>query len=147
MRSNCAANCWPRGRATSVCSMPPSRVAEVADDQGDVRVTRVFAAVDCGRIVHPDLIRSQIEGGVVFGLTAALHGRIRIANAAPVESNFPQYPLLPFGRAPHVEVAIVPSDAEPGGVGEIGVPPIAPAVANALARLGRPRPRTLPIMG
>jgi len=95
--------------------------------------------------VHPDSIAAQMEGGIGFGLTAALHGQITLKDGRVEQSNYADYPLLRISEMPGVEVHIVPSAARPTGVGEPGVPPIAPAVANALyAATGR-RVRHLPI--
>ena len=122
-----------------------AQVAEVSVEQDRVRVHRVVCAVDCGRIVNPDTIRAQMESGIVYGLTAALKGEITIRNGRVVQGNFPDYPLLTMAEMPAVEVHIVASEADPGGVGEPGTPPIAPAVANAVfAATGRPV-RRLPI--
>jgi len=126
-----------------------SYVAEVAEvsvgADGVVDVHRVVAAVDCGRIVNPQIIRRQIESAIVFGLSAALHGRIRLADGAVVEGNFDDYPVLRMKDMPKVEVHIVPSTEKPSGIGEPGLPPAAPAVCNAVfAATGR-RIRTLPI--
>jgi isoquinoline 1-oxidoreductase subunit beta len=105
----------------------------------------VVCAVDCGRYVNPDTIAAQMEGSIVFGLTAALKGQITIANGRVVQSNFHDYEMLRLNEMPKVEVHIVPSNEPPGGVGEPGTPPIAPAVCNAIfAATGKPI-RRLPI--
>jgi len=122
-----------------------AQVAEVSVERWRVRVHKVVCAIDCGMIVNPDTITAQMESGIVFGLTAALKGEIRIAGGSAVEGNFDAYPLLTMAEMPEVEVHIVPSTEPPGGVGEPGTPPIAPAVANAvLAATGHPV-RRLPI--
>ncbi len=122
-----------------------AQVAEVSVEQGRVRVQKVVCAIDCGIIVNPDIVAAQMESGIVYGLTAALKGEIRIAKGRAVEGNFDTYPLLTMAEMPEVEVHIRPSTAPPGGVGEPGTPPIAPAVANAVfAATGRPV-RRLPI--
>ncbi len=122
-----------------------AQVAEVSVDRGRVRVHRVVCAVDCGMIVNPDTIVAQMESGIVYGLTAALKGEITIARGRAQQSNFNDYPLLTLEENPEVEVHIVSSNADPGGVGEPGTPPIAPAVANAVfAATGKPI-RRLPI--
>jgi isoquinoline 1-oxidoreductase beta subunit len=122
-----------------------AQVAEISIDGEDVRVHRVVCAIDCGTVVNPDTVAAQMEGGIVYGLTAALKGEITIRNGGVVQSNFPDYPLLRMDEMPDVEVHIVQSDAAPGGVGEPGTPPIAPAVANAVfAATGKPV-RRLPI--
>ncbi|MBK1720941.1 xanthine dehydrogenase family protein molybdopterin-binding subunit [Thiocystis violacea] len=120
-------------------------VAEVALEGGRVRVHRVFCVVDCGRVVNPDLVRGQIQGGVAYGLTAALKGEISFTDGQVDQLDFEQYPLLRFGEMPEVVIDILPSDADPGGVSGLGVPPIAPAVANAVFALTGERVRSLPI--
>ncbi|MET0340453.1 MAG: xanthine dehydrogenase family protein molybdopterin-binding subunit [Polyangiales bacterium] len=108
------------------------------------KVERVVATVDCGVAINPDIIRSQIEGGLGFGLASALYGDLNIVKGALEETNFDLYRLMRIDDMPKVEVHIVPSPAAPTGVGEIGVPPIAPAVANALFKLTGKRTRRLP---
>ncbi|MBI5572096.1 MAG: molybdopterin-dependent oxidoreductase [Desulfomonile tiedjei] len=126
-----------------------SWIAEVAEvsvtPQGKVHVHRVVCAVDCGRIVNPNIIEAQMEGGIVFGLTAALYGAITLKDGRVQEKNFNAYPLLTVNEMPKIEVHIVPSSESPGGVGEPGVPPIAPAVANAIFAATGKRVRRLPI--
>jgi isoquinoline 1-oxidoreductase beta subunit len=107
-------------------------------------VDRVVAAVDCGRAVNPIGVRQQIEGGVVFGLSAALKGEITIANGAVEQSNFDGYDLVRIPESPPVEVHIVDSGADLGGLGEPGIPPIAPAVANAVYAATGIRLRRMP---
>ena len=92
-----------------------------------------MCAVDCGIAVNPDVVRAQMEGGIGFGLSAALYGEITLKDGAVEQSNFHDYPVLRIDEMPEVDVHIVPSAEKPTGVGEPGVPPIAPAVANALA--------------
>jgi isoquinoline 1-oxidoreductase subunit beta len=122
-----------------------AQIADVAIEDQTVRVRRVVCAVDCGFAINPDTIAAQIEGGVAYGLTAALKGEITIEGGRVVQSGFRDYPLLTIGEMPTIEVHIVPSYEHPSGVGECGVPPIAPAVANAVfAGTGR-RIRRLPI--
>lgn len=120
-------------------------VAEVGQVDGSIQVRKLFCAVDCGRIVHPGIVRAQIEGGLLFGLTAALGQRIDIAQGAVVQSNFPQFPLLRMSEVPAIRVQCLPSEQPPGGVGEIAVPPVAPALANALRRLTGQRIHRLPV--
>jgi isoquinoline 1-oxidoreductase beta subunit len=123
-----------------------SQAAEVSvKPDGTVRVHKVVCAIDCGKIVNPDTIKAQMEGGIVFGLSAALHGQITFAKGRVEQSNFHDYPVLRMNEMPAVEVHIVPSDEAPGGVGEPGVPPIAPAVANAIFAATKKRIRHLPI--
>jgi len=122
-----------------------AQVAEISIERGRVRVHRVVCAIDCGMIVNPDTIASQMESGIIYGLTAALKGEISIAQGRAQQSNFNDYPLLTLEECPEIEVHIMPSTADPGGVGEPGTPPIAPAVANAVfAATGKPV-RRLPI--
>jgi isoquinoline 1-oxidoreductase beta subunit len=124
-----------------------AEVAEVTVDAGGkIKVERVVCAVDCGIAINPDIVRAQMEGGVGFGLGAALHGAITLKDGVVEQSNFHDYRVLRFAEMPKVEVHVVPSMDPPKGVGEPGVPPIAPAVANAVfAATGR-RIRTLPIL-
>lgn len=122
-----------------------AQVAEVSVEGGAVRVHRVVAAIDCGTVVNPDTVAAQVEGGIVYGLTAALHGRITLERGRVKEGNFHDYPALRIDEMPAVEVHLVASSAPPSGVGEPGTPPIAPAVANAVfAATGR-RLRALPL--
>ncbi|MBX9605892.1 MAG: molybdopterin-dependent oxidoreductase [Gammaproteobacteria bacterium] len=116
---------------------------EVRDD--DVHVRRVVCVVDCGTVVNPAIVTAQMESGILFGLSAALRGEAVFGDGAISTRNFADYRLVTLADAPRIEVHIEPSDAPPGGVGEPGTPPIAPAVANALLALdGRPR-RRLPL--
>lgn len=126
-----------------------SYVAEVAeisiDKERNVRVHRVVCAIDCGSVVNPNTVAAQVESAVIFALTAALKSKITLDRGAVVQENFDTFPLLRFNEAPYVEVHIVKNEAEPGGVGEPGVPPLAPAVANAVFAATHKRIRTLPI--
>jgi len=112
---------------------------------GSPKVHRVVCAIDCGTVVNPTIVAQQMEGAVVFALTAALHGRIDIQDGVVQQSNFPLYPMVQLADAPVVQTWLVPSQRAPGGVGEPGVPPLAPAVANALYVLTGRRARTLPL--
>lgn len=126
-----------------------SLVAQVAEvsvtAKGAIRVHRVVCAIDCGRIVNPDTVAAQMESGIIFGLSAALHGAITLKDGRVEQDNFDGYPILRMNEAPRIEVHIVPSSEPPGGVGEPGVPPIAPAVANALFAVTGTRLRSLPM--
>jgi len=122
-----------------------AQVAEVSIENGKIRVHRVVAAIDCGIFVNPETIRAQIEGGIVYGLSAALHGEITFKDGRVVQSNFHDYPVVRMNEMPVVEVHIVDSGEKSGGVGEPGLPPIAPAVANALFALNGQRLRKLPL--
>jgi len=123
-----------------------AQVAEVSVEAGEVRVRRVVAAFDCGTVVNPDIVTAQVEGGIAFGLSAALHGRITVEQGSVVQGNFHDFRVLRMNEMPTVEVHLVPSGDAPGGVGEPGTPPIAPAVANALAALTGKRHRSLPFV-
>jgi len=126
-----------------------SLVAEVAEvsvaADGTPKVHRVVAAVDCGQTVNPQTIARQIEGAIVYGLTAALYGQITLKEGRVEQSNFHDYPVLRMNEMPKVEVHIIPSMAAPGGIGEPGTPPIAPAVTNAIFAATGVRIRKLPI--
>jgi isoquinoline 1-oxidoreductase beta subunit len=138
-----------RGRGIAVHESFGSYVAHVAEvsvsDAAQVRVHRVVAAVDCGPVVNPDTIRAQLESGTAFGLTAALYGEISFEKGRVKQRNFHDYRLLRLNEMPVVEAYIVPSDDKMGGVGEPGVPPVAPAVANAIFAVTGKRLRRLPI--
>jgi isoquinoline 1-oxidoreductase beta subunit len=123
-----------------------AQVAEVSLDAGKLRVHRVECAIDCGTAVNPGIVAQQMESSVIFGLTAALHGRIDIHAGTVQQQNFANYPMVKLSAAPLVNTWIVPSELPPSGVGEPGVPPVAPAVANALFRLSGRRHRSLPLV-
>ncbi len=139
-----------RARGVAVVESFGSIVAQIAEvsagGREGPRVHRVWCAVDCGIAVNPDVIRAQMEGGIGFGLGHALFSEVTLKDGHPVQGNFNDYRSLRMHEMPLVEVTIVRSNEKPTGVGEPGVPPIAPAVANALARLGLPRPRRLPML-
>ena len=126
-----------------------SYVAQVVeasvDKSGEVRVHRVVCALDCGLVINPDTVRAQMEGGIIFGLTAALKTEITLKDGRVVQGNFDDYPMLRIFESPKIEVHIVPSGESPTGVGEPGVPPLAPALANALFAATGKRIRRLPI--
>ena len=122
-----------------------AEIAEVSVENGAIKVHKVTCVVDCGVTVNPDIVRAQMEGAVMYGLTAALHGNIGLKNGAVQESNFHDYPILRMNEAPAVEVVIIDSGTEPTGVGEPGLPPIAPAVANAVFAATGQRLRSLPL--
>jgi len=138
-----------RGRGIALHKSFGSFVAYVTEvsvsSAGQVRVHRVVCAVDCGRVVNPNTIEAQMEGGIVFGLTAVLHGAITLKDGRVQQSNFNNYQMLAMDEMPKVEVHIVSSQEAPTGVGEPGVPPIAPAVGNAIFALTGKRIRRLPI--
>lgn len=122
-----------------------AEVAEVSIEGGEVRVHQVWATVDCGRAINPRGIEAQAEGGIIFGLSAALYGQIDVQNGAPMQANFDTYRLVRMNRAPAIDVAIIESGAPLTGMGEPAVPPIAPAVCNAIFALTGQRIRKLPI--
>ena len=122
-----------------------AEAAEVSVEGNQIKVHRVVCAIDCGRAVNPDIVRAQMEGAVMFGLTAALHGNLDLDNGAIKQSNFHDYPILRMNESPAVEVIIVESEQPPTGVGEPGLPPIAPAVANAVFNATGQRLRSLPL--
>jgi isoquinoline 1-oxidoreductase subunit beta len=123
-----------------------AQVHEISVANGAVRVHRVVCAVDCGTVVNPQGVAQQMESAVVFGITAALHGRVDIKDGAVQQNNFSNYPMLKLAQAPVVETHLVPSTLTPTGVGEPGLPPVAPALAAALFQLTGQRPRRLPFM-
>lgn len=124
-------------------------VAEIAEvslgDTGSVRVHKVTCVVDCGQVINPDTVEAQMEGGIVYGLSAALHGQVAIEKGRAVQSNFHDYRVLRLPEMPQIDTYIVPSQEPPGGVGEPSTPPIAPAVCNALRALTGKPIRSLPI--
>jgi isoquinoline 1-oxidoreductase beta subunit len=138
-----------RGRGIALHKSFGSYVAQVAEvsvsPAGEVRVHRVVCAVDCGRLVNPDTAAAQMESGIVFGLTAALYGQITLKDGRVQQSNFHNYPMLAINEMPTVEVFFVQSTERPMGLGEPGVPPIAPAVTNAIFAVTGKRIRRLPI--
>jgi isoquinoline 1-oxidoreductase beta subunit len=125
-----------RGRGIAVGEAFKTFVAQVAevsvDESGAIKVERVVCAVDCGVAINPDIIRAQMEGGIGFGLGAALYGAITLKDGHVEQSNFNAYRVLRMNEMPQVEVHIVPSAEDPTGVGEPGVAPIGPAIANAI---------------
>jgi isoquinoline 1-oxidoreductase beta subunit len=137
-----------RGRGVAIYKCFGSVVADVAEVSvagGAIRVDRVVSVIDCGIAVVPDAVRAQLEGAVAFGLSAALKEEIRIAGGRVLQGSFADYPILTLAEMPRVEVHILPSAAAPGGVGEPGVPVIAPAVANAVFAATGQRLRRLPL--
>jgi len=146
---------WDRnlapGRARGIALQESfgSIVAQVAEvsitEQGGVRVHRVTCAIDCGRAIHPDTVASQAEGGIIFGLTAALYGEITIGQGRVQQSNFPDYDMIRLADSPEIDIVTVESGAALGGLGEPATPPIAAAVANAVYILTGQRVRELPL--
>jgi isoquinoline 1-oxidoreductase beta subunit len=144
-----AANGAKRGRGVAVHESFGTFVAQVAEvtvsSDGGVHVDRVVCAVDCGIAINPDNVRSQVEGSIGFALSAALHGAITLKDGMVEQSNFHDYSPIRINEMPKVEVHIVPSAERPTGIGEPGVPPVAPAIANAIAAATGKRVRRLPI--
>lgn len=138
-----------RHRGIALWQFGDTYLAEVAEvsvsADGAARVHRVVAAVDCGIVVNPDTVEAQIQSSIVYGLTAALFGEITIERGRVVQSNFHDYRMLQLAEMPEIEVHLVESREAPGGVGEAGLPPIAPAVCNAIFAATGKRIRRLPI--
>jgi isoquinoline 1-oxidoreductase beta subunit len=139
------------GRGIAICNFTDSLCAQVAEvtvkPNGAVKVNRVTVALDTRHMVNPQTIAEQAEGAVIFGLTAALYGKITIKDGVAVQGNFDTYRMVRLAEAPKIDVHLVPSGGEIwGGAGEPGVPPIAPAVTNAIFAATGKRIRTLPIM-
>ncbi len=139
-----------RGRGIAVAEAFKTFVAQVvevsADDAGTIKVERVVCAVDCGTAINPGIIAAQMEGGIAFGLGAALYGAITLKEGRVEQSNFNDYRVLRMNEMPKVEVHIVPSNEHPTGVGEPGVAPIGPALANAIFAATGKRVRTFPLI-
>ncbi len=122
-----------------------AQVARVSMEDGALRVHEVFCAIDCGTVVNPAIVAQQMEGSVVFALSAALWGEVDIVQGEVQQRNFHQHYVVGMAHAPQVHTYIVPSERTPAGVGEPGVPPLAPAVANAVFALNGKRLRSLPL--
>ena len=143
----------PAGHARGIALSPPSffqtpvvQIAEVSvGTDRRVRLHRIICALDCGIVVNPDTVEAQIEGGFVYGITAALKGKITVKDGRVDEKNFDDYPLLTLDEMPVVETVIVESSEPPTGTGEPGLPAAAPAVANAVFAASGQRLRTLPM--
>jgi isoquinoline 1-oxidoreductase subunit beta len=135
------------GRGVALHASFGSIVAEIAIEDGKLSVKRVVAAVDCGTVINPDIVAAQIRGGIVYGLTAALYGKITVEKGRVVQANFPDYDMLRLTQMPKIEVHVIDGTAYPGGGGgEPGTPPIAPAVANAVFAATGKRVRSLPLI-
>ena len=142
----------PQGRARGIAVAESfgsicAQVAEVSLEGGNPKVHRVVAAFDCGLVVNPLTVEAQLQSAIAFGLSAALYGQVTIKDGRVQQSNFHDYPVLRMNEMPRVEVHLVPGGDKPGGVGEPGTPPVAPAVANAFFALTGKRARTLPLSG
>jgi isoquinoline 1-oxidoreductase subunit beta len=120
-------------------------VAEISLTDKSIKVEKVYCVIDCGKIVNPRIIESQMQSGIVYGLTAALYGEITVKEGKIVQSNFSNYEMVMMNTMPVIEVSIIESDEQPGGVGEPGTPPIAPALTNAIFAASRERIRSLPL--
>ena len=150
-----AASHWgsplPRGsgRGVAILSGFGSHVGLVAEVQvaesGRVKVTRVTCAIDCGQMVNPNIVRQQIEGGVLFGLSMTLYGRITMSGGQIEQSNFHDYPVVRMNEVPEIEVVLIENREDPGGVGEPGTTVVAPAVVNAIFAATGKRLRSLPL--
>lgn len=140
----------PKGQGRGVSVMYAfgsyfSMVADVAVDNGEVSVRRVVCAVDCGMVVNPDTIEAQVQGGIIFGITAALYGEITIRDGRVEQRNFTDYRMLRIDQTPSIDVHIVKSAEAPGGIGEPGTAAVAAAVANAIYAATGKRLRQLPV--
>ncbi len=139
-----------RARGVAMVQSFDTYVAQIAEvsigENGEPKVHKVWAAVDLGIAINPDIIRAQIEGGIGYAVGHALYAEVPLVKGQPTVSNFNDYRSLRINEMPEVEVVIVNSSEAPTGIGEPGVPPCAPAIANALARLGQKRPARLPMV-
>ncbi|RQS62567.1 xanthine dehydrogenase family protein molybdopterin-binding subunit [Burkholderia sp. Bp8963] len=140
----------PKGHGRGVSVMHAfgsffSMVVDVAIDDGDVQVTRVVCAVDCGMVVNPDTIDAQVQGGIIFGITGALYGEITIENGRVMQGNFTDYRMLRINETPPIDVHIVKSAEAPGGIGEPGTAALAAALSNAIFAATGKRLRKLPV--
>jgi isoquinoline 1-oxidoreductase beta subunit len=138
-----------QGRGIAVCFSYGSYAAHVVEvsvaDEGAVRITKVVSAIDCGIAVNPDQVKAQMEGGFIYALTATLYGKITVDKGRVEQTNFHTYPMLRIAEAPVVETHILDSGQPPGGLGEPGVPTVAPAICNAIFAATGKRIRRLPI--
>lgn len=139
----------PKGRARGVAvhesfGSVVAHVVEVSMDKGELKLHRIVSAIDCGLVVNPLTVAAQVESAIVYGMSAALYGKITLKDGVVEQSNFHNYPLLRMAEMPKVEVHIVPGGETPTGVGEPGLPPIAPAISNAVFALTGKRLRSLP---
>jgi CO/xanthine dehydrogenase Mo-binding subunit len=124
-----------------------AQVAEISVVGGELKVHKIVCVVDCGQMVNPSIVESQIESGIVFGLTAALWGDVTITGGQVRQTNFNNYRLLRGNELPELDVHLVESDEAPGGIGEAAVPLVAPALCNAIFAATGQRLRALPIGG
>ncbi len=142
----------PSGRARGIAVHSTFGVTHVAQvheisvaEDGKITIHRIVCVVDCGRVINPDMVKAQIEGGIIFALSAAFGSQVTIENGRVVESNFHDCPILRFDEVPPIEVHIMPSSAPPQGVGEMGVPTTIPALLNAIYNATGKRLRRIPI--
>jgi CO/xanthine dehydrogenase Mo-binding subunit len=122
-----------------------AQVAEISIEGGELKVRKITCVVDCGQMVNPRIVESQIESGIVFGLTAALWGEVTLKGGRVQQTNFNNYRLLRNNELPELDVHLVDSDEAPGGIGEAAVPLVAPAVCNAIFTATGVRLRELPV--
>jgi len=123
-----------------------AEVVEISMEKGEPRVHRVVSALDCGTVVNPNILEQQIQGGVIYALTNALRAQITIDKGRVVQGNFDDYQPIRMNEAPVVEAYFVPSTEPPTGAGEPPVPPLAPALCNAIYSATKRRIRALPIL-
>jgi isoquinoline 1-oxidoreductase beta subunit len=140
----------PKGRYQGLAFMEGytshiAQVAEVSVENGRLKVHKVTCVIDCGQVVNPRIVTSQLESGIVFGLSATLWGDVTLKNGRAQQQNFHEYRVLRLHETPEIDIHLVPSAAPPGGIGETGVPPVAPAVCNAIFAATGKRLRSLPI--
>lgn len=140
----------PQGRYQGIAFMEGytshvAQVAEVSVDGGRLKVHKIFCVIDCGQTVNPRIVESQLQSGIVYGLSAALWGDITLQGGRVQQQNFHDYRVLRLNETPEIDIHIIPSSAPPGGIGETGVPPVAPAVCNAIFAATGKRLRSLPI--
>jgi len=140
----------PSGRRHGIALMSGygsylAQVAEISESNGKLKIHRIVCAVDCGQMVNPSIVQAQAEGGIIFGLTAALFGEINVKAGQVQEKNFDTYRLLRINEIPEIEVHLIDSDDPPGGMGEPTVALVAPAVCNAIFAVTGKRLRSLPI--
>lgn len=122
-----------------------AQVADVSVENGEIKIHKVTCVIDCGSVVNPDIVKAQMESGIIFGITAALYGEITLKDGVVQQSNFHDYPMLRMNKAPEIDVYIIDSNEAPTGVGEPGTPPIAAAIANAVFAATGKRLRSLPL--
>ena len=137
-----------RGRGIAGSQAFSSYVSQVAEvtvaKNGAITVDRIVLAIDCGRVVNPDIAASQLEGGIIMGLTSALRGEITLVDGRVQQSNFNNYKMLRINEVPKIEIYFVPSEEAPSGLGELGVLSVAPALGNAVFMATGKRVRSLP---